>query len=252
MEPYQTSIPVHYYEINNHRQASPVAILNYLEEAAIRHSESVGWGIEKLLANSRGWLLTRWSLHMQKYPQWGETVNIETWPYKFERFYATREFRISDREGRVLGAATTLWVFFDLRRKRPVRIPPDIYDAYGTGAERMVADEFADLPVVDEPEIKLEFRVRLSDIDTNDHVNNTKYVEWLLETVPLSVHNGFLLSSVEIAYKKETSYGSTVLCGIKETEAGERQTTFLHIILDKDSGTELARARTVWQKRSKI
>ncbi len=123
MNTYKTKIPVPYYELNNHREADAVAVLNYLQEATVRHSETVGCGIGRLMAGRQGWMLTRWSLVMRRYPQWRETIEVETWPSKFERFYAVREFKITGKDGEMLGAATTQWVFFDFNRKRPVRIP---------------------------------------------------------------------------------------------------------------------------------
>ncbi len=249
MNAYKTSLPVHYYEINAHREASPVALLNYLEEAAIRHSESVGCGIDRLLEAGQVWMLARWSLHMNRYPRWNEEVTIETWPSEFERFYATREFRITGGRDEPLGAASTRWIFFDLNRKRPVRVPPEIMERYGTNPQRMVEDTFPELPALDRPLHEMDFRVRLSDIDTNDHVNNTRYVEWLLETVPRPVHADYFASVIEAAYKKETDYGTTITSYLAETAAEPEEKRFIHRILDSSSGAELVKARTIWKKR---
>ncbi len=265
MNSFKTIIPVHYFELNNHREASPVAVLNYLEETAIRHSETVGCGIDRLLDEGKGWVLTRWSVNITDYPLWNESVAIETWPSSFHRFYATREFRTTGPGGRLLGVATSLWVFLDLNRKRPVRIPDFIQNAYGKNPVRMIEDGFPDLPGMDKPENSLSFRVRLSDIDSNNHVNNTRYAEWILEAAPLSLHRDFRLSTMEIAYKKETGYGSSVIseCAAAEYAAAEyaavehtaagfpgTEQILLHRILDSGTGTELVRARTVWLPRS--
>lgn len=261
MRTFKTSIPVNYYDLNLHQELSPVSLLNFLEETAIRHSKSVGVGVEKLLALGKGWLLTRWSVQMDRYPKWGETVNIETWPFRFERFYATREFSITDKDHQILGRATSLWIFFDLNRKRPVRIPPEIIEAYGTSEERMVHDPFSDLPQIKNAAYETPFRVRLSDIDTNDHVNNIKYVEWTLESLPPEVHRNFQLASLEVAYCKETNFGCTIRAEAAEAEAGIQTETetkaeiadsdkiFLHKITNRDKDHVAALARTIWKKR---
>ena len=250
MNSFKTTFPVHYYEVNNHREASPVAVLNYLEETAVRHSDKVGCGIDRLQEENKGWVLTRWSVNIKKFPSRNETAVIETWPSNFHRFYATREFRITGAGGFLLGRATSLWVFLDLNRKRPERIPEFIQNAYGENPVRMIADEFPDLPGLDRPEKNLSFRVRLSDIDSNNHVNNTRYAEWMLEAAPLGLHRDFRLSTMEIAYKKETGYGSSVISEYAAVESSGTEKTLLHRILDSGTGTELVRARTVWLPRS--
>ncbi len=247
---FKTSVPVHYYEINNHREATPVAVLNYLEEAAIRHSESVGCGMDDILAKGWIWMLTRWTLQMKRYPKWNERISIETWPYKFERFYATREFRITGETGDLIGQATSLWVFFDTNRKRPSRIPAEICDSYGTSTQRMIEDSFDQLPDIDAGPEGLDFRVRLRDIDIYNHVNNTKYVEWLLETIPLDVHEQYCLEKIEVAYKREIYYGGVVTCYIDKLPEGTNGLkVFCHSICDKTTGEELVKARSYWNKR---
>lgn len=260
MNTFKTSIPVHYYELNSHQEVSPVAMLNYLEEAAIRHSKNVGFSIEKLLSLGKGWILNRWSVIFYAYPKWNEDVHIETWPFKFERFYATREFKITDSYGNLLGKATSLWILLDLNRKRPVRIPPEISETYGTGHQRMINDNFDDLPNLENIENELVFRVRLSDIDTYNHVNNARYAEWVLESVPLDINQEYQLNSIEIEYKKETNYGSTVKSLSCEAPLlKEKNDTlqsdskghklFMHKISDRETDTDLAIARTTWIKR---
>ena len=49
MNTYTTTNYVHYYEINSQRQASPVTVLSYFEETAVRQSEACGYGIGRLM-----------------------------------------------------------------------------------------------------------------------------------------------------------------------------------------------------------
>lgn len=249
MNSFRTVFSIPYYEINIHREAGPVAVLNYLEEAAIRHSEKVGCGIDRLLERGQGWMLTRWSLFMTRYPRWNQTIDIETWPSKFERFYATREFRITGEDGKVLGVATSQWIFYDLRRKKPVRIPVEIMESYGSAPLRMVEDSFSELPFAGYTHSQQAFDVRLSDIDAYGHANNTRYVEWMMETVPLLTHQLFYPAVLEVCYKKEVTFGAAVISEITELEINPGEKRFLHRILNNQDGTELVRARSLWIRR---
>lgn len=249
MDYFKTKIIVPYYEINRHREASAAAVFNYLEEAAIRHSETVGCGIDWLLSQSLGWMLTRWSLKIERYPKWQEIIEIKTWPSNFERFYATREFTVTGSSGELIGLATSRWIFLDLNRKRPVRIPAEIISRYGFDPVRALEDDFPDLSAPDDRTGALPFRVRQSDIDTNEHVNNTRYVEWMMETVPPDAQHDFFPYRVEVAYKRETEYGATVMSAIIEQPGLPGEKRFIHRISGQSDGTDLATAQTLWRKR---
>lgn len=249
MDFFKTKIIVPYYEINRHREASAPAVFNYLEEAAIRHSETVGCGIDWLLSQGLGWMLTRWTLQMERYPKWQEIIEIQTWPSNFERFYATREFTVTGSCGEPIGLATSRWIFLDLNRKRPVRVPPELMARYGESPVRALEDDFSDLPAPDEQSGALPFRVRQSDIDTNEHVNNTRYVDWMMETVPPAAQHDLFPYRVEVAYKRETEYGAAVMSAITELPGPPGEMRFIHRISSQNDGLELATARTLWRKR---
>jgi acyl-ACP thioesterase len=245
---FQTKNHVHYYEINNHRQATPVTVLNYFEEAAVRQSEECGCGVGKLIGRGLIWVLTNWSMQMVRYPGWMEEVLAETRVCRFERFYAFRQFYIRDKNNNLLGSADTQWIFYDLNRNRPVRVPPEIIEAFGVDPGLTAVCNFPVIGTAASYEHRMEFGVRISDIDMNRHVNNTRYVEWMLEAVPIHVHREYFPAAIEIAYKKETMYGAQVVSEINQKSHNYECMEFLHKITDKATGAELARAATLWKK----
>ncbi|MFX4260793.1 acyl-[acyl-carrier-protein] thioesterase [Pelotomaculum propionicicum] len=239
---------VHYYEINSQRLASPVTVLNFFEEVAARQSEECGYGLGKLMSQGQIWILTNWSIQMERYPGWMEDVIVETKVCSFERFYAYREFKIRDKNKMILGTADSRWIFYDLKRNRPVRVPPDIAVVFGVDGMQAAGGRFPEIESAESCEQKLEFMVRLSDIDMYRHVNNTRYVEWMLEAVPVDVHREYLPVKIEVAYKKETVYGSRVISCAAQKQRDDGGIEFLHQVTDKITGAELARAATQWKR----
>jgi len=55
-----------------------------------------------------------------------------------------------------------------------------------------------------------EFKVRNSDIDQNNHVNNTKYSQWVLDAVPFELHRDHQIQSYSINFLAETKLGDVV------------------------------------------
>lgn len=246
---FSKEFEVHYYEINKHREVTPVSLLNFLEDSAISHSKYAGYGVEKLKAEGIGWLLKRWVLKMDRYPVLNEKILITTWPSEFKRFYASREFVISDVQGGVIGKATSLWIYFNLEKKRPVRIPDNMSKEYNVGCFAPIGLCFNEISDIEDAQNEKRFAVRMTDIDTNNHVNNSKYVGWVLESLPGDMHDNFTLSSLEVDYIKETCYGSIVASTSKKSGTTEDGCEYIHKIKSESCGYTAALARTVWKER---
>lgn len=247
MSVFSKEYEIHYFEIDKFKEATPVSLLHYFEDAAISHTEAAGHGIDSLKADKVGWVLNRWFLKSDQYPLLGQKVTVETWPSKFERFYATREFRIRDLAGHILARASSLWVFINLEKKRPLRIPAQFNEDYRVQDVKALEEPFGDIPEMGTAESERLFSVRRSDIDTNGHVNNTRYVEWMLEGIADELRDKIRLSSLEVIYKKETTYGQSVCSQALNT--GRNCPDYVHRILDEDKEQELAIGRTIWSKK---
>lgn len=238
---------IRYNEVDKFYQATLPTIMNYLEDSAISHSSSVGLGVHELKSRGLGWVLNRWVLSVEKYPMLGEKVVVETWPSSFERFYGNREFFIKDGTDSIIARAFSVWIFFDLNKRRPVRIPPEFGDSYGINSERALKQPFKIQDEFFKAEYSCNFTVRRCDIDTNSHVNNVRYVEWLLETLPVSTYDNKKVNFFIIEYKKETTLGSCISSSCMSLSAEAPDSQFLHVISQRDSGTALAVARTAWR-----
>ncbi|MDA8220214.1 acyl-ACP thioesterase domain-containing protein [Desulfosporosinus sp.] len=246
---YRMEFEVHYHEVNPYEKATPLTILHYLEDAAISHSEAVGQGFKRLRFKKQAWILNKWQLEMERYPVLGEKVTIETWSAGFERFYGTRDFLIIDKDQKIIGRATSLWIFYNTESKRPSRIPPDFEDAYGVDSLRAIKESLED-PTIGEGEQEEGneqiFAVRRSDIDTNGHVNNANYLQWMLEVVPEDIYQNNHLTALEITYKKATTYGTSICSKCYVANPRDNNSAYRHVVLGNDDRQELAIAKTVW------
>jgi acyl-ACP thioesterase len=245
---FRMEFVIHYHEVDPEEQATPLTLLYYLEDAAIAHSESVGNGVAQIKAEGLAWILNRWHLQMDRYPILGEKVIIETWPSSFERFYGRREFLIRAMTQEIIGRATSLWIFYNIATKRPCRIRSEFGEVYGLDPLRAIDDPFDPLQAIGAgtEEGEQEFSVRRSDIDTNGHVNNANYLQWMLEVVPEDIYQNNHLASLEIQYKKETTYGSSIRSKCLIERLDRLKPVCRHVILGEDSGQELALAKMVW------
>lgn len=245
-----------YYEMDYHGELTPTTILSLFEESSFSHLDATGWDAYRLRKEGYGWILVQGGFSMNRYPRYRERFSIETWVTATRLFYGYREFRVLGEAEEELGHADSLWVFYDLGRKRPTKVLKDILDAWRPDPSKDVRR--APVPEgIQTPESvsDLAYDVRLSDIDTNGHVNNVNYLEWGLESVPEAVHRDYYLSRMEGAYIHEVTYGSRVHPACRELECEwteDRPDTRAFDLAVYRSGEKVAYARSAWRKREAL
>ena len=134
-----------------------------------------------LLSNQRTWMLSRLKVKMYSYPRVGEDIIIKTWPSGAERLFLLRDFLIMNKDGEVLGVAVSNWVFMNLETRRPVHPSSGEIPFIPENPERAIEENPGKVKASENSEEIISFQVRYNDLDMNNHVNNVKYLEWILE-----------------------------------------------------------------------
>jgi medium-chain acyl-[acyl-carrier-protein] hydrolase len=201
---------IHFYEIDYKRKSLITSIVNFFGDIAITQSEEIGMGLDYLSEKKLAWVIYKWNITMIRYPLIGEKITVRTWPFSFRKFYAYRKYDILDETGEVIGSADSVWFLINLLRRKPQSISSEIYAAYGISEGSSESVDFGKIkhPVTIHEE--KSFNVRYSDIDTNKHVNNAKYIDWCIETVPLNIVLNYTLQNIKVIYEKETTYGEMI------------------------------------------
>lgn len=84
-------------------------------------------------------------------------------------------------------------------------------------AESVLNLETPKIEIAGDFERLTDFQVRNSDIDIHQHVNNTRYAQWILDSIPMSWHLSFQLLQYEISFLAETK-SNDVLSIMKSKE----------------------------------
>lgn len=238
---FEHTLPIRYHELDAHGNASPVTLLNYLQDSAGLHAAQLGVAVSDLHKKGLTWVLSRIHLIVSRYPRAKEHVTIRTWPASRSGLFSCREFELTGTDGTDCGRATTSWAVIRVASHRPVRLEGNLPE-YPLIPHRAINDDFASLP--DFPggaASECSFRVLRSDLDSNHHVNNAVFAGWALETVPDEIAAG-VMTELEISFRAEALYGDTVISRCAVTEPG----ICLHQIINKQDSKELARLRTRW------
>lgn len=213
---HQESFKIRFFEAEPSGRATPGALCRFAQEAADGHCRPFGFSLLELRAQNKMWVLTRLSLRVERYPQIGDMVTVETWAsVRTNGIRAVREFRFIDEHGETLGNALSIWLMLDAATKRPVRLPDSVLSI--CNAERSSTEEF-EFPRLRAPQgatVERMFQVGWTDLDANDHVNNVKYLEWALEALPLEVNRDRRLARVDIEFHAEAFYGDRIFSEVE-------------------------------------
>ncbi len=235
--------------MNKFGEASSIAVLTLLEEAAAEHCFIIGHSLNDLEKQNIGWVLLSGVLTMNRYPVYKEKITIRTWLSEFSSIKGIRENIIYDEKGDVIGSSRGLWVFFDIQRRRPVRIFDDIMNKWSFCEEQCMNHDITEKiePINTAENIK-EFRINRYDVDTNLHVNNTKYFQWMLESVPEDIVDNYYLYSIDGRFIGESRFGDSIT---SYTEKDVNDNSFIHSIKTQSNNKFCATAKTIWKERLK-
>ncbi len=131
---YTFTVPASAIDFNGH--VNNVTYLQWMMEAAQKHSQSVGMDAERCLAHGGTWVARSHNIIYKKPAFEGEVLRMETWIETLGTFTSKRRYRLTRVDDRALiTTGETEWVFVDAKRFRPSRIPEAIAQAFGHPAD---------------------------------------------------------------------------------------------------------------------
>ena len=157
---------------------------------------------------------------------------------------------IKDEEGNLIGEALALFFLIDIEKRRPIRIQKEQYEFYGVDGDVDYDISMDKIEKNDEEQYNKQFDIRYSDIDSNNHVNNVKYIEWAIEAVPLDVINNYVIKRIKVIFEKETTYGDKISVSATVKEIDDVNLKSYHTIRNSE-GVQLTLLEAEWEK-SKI
>lgn len=156
------------------------------------------------------WIIIQYQFEIERLPQVGESVVIETTAPEYNRIFSYRQFDVYCEEGYRLAQVTTTFALMDGQRKL-AKIPADLAEAYGsTYSRRIRRDSKPDVRPNDQFDYEKTYQVRYFDIDKNNHVNNAHYFEWLLDALPPEFLKNHEVKKGNIIFEKEVRLGEVV------------------------------------------
>lgn len=184
----------------------PSAVLDLFQDAAGQHAIEIGIGFDEMIKRSYLWVLTKIKFQIITEPASYQKVIVKTWPLAPNRLSYRREYCIENEKGERLIVGSSEWVVIDSEKRRFLSIP-DLYSFTDGFHEEMIfegkLDKISDFEALGTPRT---VNVGFCELDINNHVNNTKYANYVLDAIDPSKND--ILDTFQIDYRKEVLQGT--------------------------------------------
>ncbi|KAK1549438.1 hypothetical protein Q3G72_002132 [Acer saccharum] len=264
---FRQNFSIRSYEIGADRTASIETLMNHLQETALNHVKTAGLlgdgfgSTPEMCKKNLIWVVTRMQVMVDRYPTWGDVVQVETWVSGSGKNGMRRDWLIRDcKTGQALTRASSLWVMMNKQTRRLSKLPDEVrgeIEPYFMNSDPIVDEDGRKLPKLDDNTADYVHRgltPRWSDLDVNQHVNNVKYIGWILESAPQAILESHELASMTLEYRRECGKDSVLqsLTAVSGTDVGglvNSGSVECQHLLRLEEGAEIVRGRTEWRPK---
>ena len=207
--PYEIHVEPQNVDFTLHATAASLgsAILN----VAGTDAQTKGFGVDVLGQNNVSWVLSRLAMEFDCRPRQYTAYTLHTWVNDFNRVMSTRNFTLTDSAGNCFGRAVSQWCLLDLSTRTAV----DMTSTARTYSHWIVdepspADRPRRIHPITQPAAQSTHRVAYSDIDFNRHMNTLRYVELMVDMLPVELAASQRPVRFDINFLHEAVIGQTL------------------------------------------
>jgi acyl-ACP thioesterase len=202
---------IHSFDVDFSSKVSLCTVCNLFQESAWRHATEHKLGYHDLIKSQKAWVLSSLKINIRALPAWKDNITLYTWARTTDKLFAYRDFEIySEGTDEPEIRATSSWLIIDVQSKRPQRIH-QYAGLMPLLSDKQALDNSLDkIPAVEEIHDSYKKVPAYSDLDVNHHVNNVKYVEWILDLFTMEYQKKHRIRDFEIEYRNEVGYKEVV------------------------------------------
>lgn len=189
---------------------SLTGLFNMVQLTAAHHADICRFGFREMTAAGQAWVLNRLKIRFSQMPPCGGKIRVTTWIQSSNGILSRRNMSV-EHDGQLIAQVSTLWVCIDLQKRSPESIAID-YPGYLILPEKEIGFPAAARirPPGDTRALRT-YRAAFSDIDAMGHVNNVKYTQWILDSIPYEAAVGLTRGEIELNFVAEVHPGENVV-----------------------------------------
>ncbi|KAJ1417890.1 HotDog domain superfamily [Sesbania bispinosa] len=274
---YRQIFVIRSYEIGPDKTATMETLMNFLQETALNHVTSSGIGgdgfgaTREMSLRKLIWVVTRIQVQVQRYSKWGDEIEVDTWVDAAGKNGMRRDWIIRDRYTKeIITRATSTWVIMNRETRRLSKIPGEVkqelvpfyLNRLAVPSEQIDCEKIDKLSDDTAERKRSGLAPRWNDMDANQHVNNVKYIGWMLESVPIEVLEDFNMTSMTLEFRRESTQSNLLesltcptarVIGESDNNSINRKPDlqYTHLLRLQHDKADVVRARTEWRFKQK-
>ena len=204
---FQKIIQVGYTQGDRFARMTPGHMLREAQQIAMEHCDQLGYTVAAMLAVHRVFLLAKVRLTVERAPLEGERIRLTTTAMTPKRIIYKRVCAFDSLDGQRLATVDSRWTLVDTVTRRITRDAlPGLTDMLAP------AEDIADIPArrLTCAEEEASVRVTYSMVDTNRHVNNAFYADWVCDALSGQLERGARVRDMKLFYHHEAVPGDVV------------------------------------------
>lgn len=169
-------------------------------------SANLGVSDEFVGSFNLGWIIIQHDVFIKRLPQSGEKITLTTEAESYNKFFCYRNFWIHDEEGNECVLMKTTFALMNLVERKMGSVLDEIIAPFESEKIKRVkrAEKIHSLDTV---EGEKEYFIRYYDIDGNKHVNNSVYLDWVMDAFDFEFLTSYRPEVISIKFNKEMRYG---------------------------------------------
>ena len=206
MEPiYRQNIEIRDIHLDCFGRVKPSVLLYFAQEVSGRHAALLGTDWETLAEKKLFWAIIRHHIQVERLPEAGEVITMETWPMPTTRVAYPRATVAYDAQGNVLFRTAAVWVLMNTETRAMVLPGRSGVEVAGT----LRGTELATPGSISPAKLKNQGRrtVGYTELDRNGHMNNTRYLDWVDDLLPSRFHKDHPVREFTVCYLSEAREG---------------------------------------------
>ncbi|MGT2907165.1 acyl-ACP thioesterase domain-containing protein [Streptococcus dentiloxodontae] len=206
---FKMTYQVPFYETDVNHNVKLSTLLSVALQVSSKQSEELGNADDYVYKTyNLVWVITDYDITIDRLPVYNEIVTIETEAVAYNKLFCYRDFYIYGEKGDKIMTIGSTFVLMDYDTRKVAEVPDDLVAPYESDKIKKILRG---------PKYKLLenaehtfYHVRYFDLDMNGHVNNSKYLEWMLDVFELDFLTNYIPKKIHLKYVKEIHHGNDI------------------------------------------
>jgi medium-chain acyl-[acyl-carrier-protein] hydrolase len=192
------------------RKLKVSSLINMFIQIAWKHAEEMGYGVDSMNNSGLAWMLSRMHIKIIQLPSWSDSIQITTWPKGIRKLFYLRDVTVNDLKGNPMIIATSEWLMIDINARRPKIKDPE-NPAFWVNRDKHAIESV--VPALDNSDfdpVMVHHRVRYSDIDLNEHLTATRYIDLMFDSFDLEFIKNSRCKEVILNFMHEITFDENI------------------------------------------